>query len=88
MVVTADCWPLPWYLRDFQNVWYYRNSQEIGQQRAYLIVGSADDAHLENILSEAWAPPQNFGLRRQVILSLYVEKKLWAEMPFNKGNRK
>src|SRR5438874_1877232 len=79
MVVSADCWPLPWYLRDFQNVWYYRNSQEIGQQRAFLMVGSADDAHLENILSEAWAPPQNFGLRRQVILSVYIEKKLWEE---------
>jgi len=87
MVVTADCWPLPWYLRDFENVWYYRNSQEIGRQRAYLMIGSADDGHLENILSEEWAAPQNFGLRRQVILSLYVEKKLWAEMPFNKGTK-
>jgi uncharacterized protein (TIGR03663 family) len=86
-VVTADCWPLPWYLRDFENVLYFDSSVNAHPERAYIVIGSADDAHLESILSEGWAAPQNFGLRRQVILSLYVEKKLWAEMPFNKGKR-
>jgi hypothetical protein len=40
------------------------------------VIGSADDAHLENVLSEGWVG-ESFGLRRQVILSVYIEKKLW-----------
>jgi len=76
-VTTADCWPLPWYLRDFENVAYYASSQNARPETAYIVVGSADDGHLESILSEGWMPAQNFGLRRQVILSVYIEKKLW-----------
>jgi uncharacterized protein (TIGR03663 family) len=75
-VVTADCWPLPWYLRDFENVWYYAGSQNARPETAYIVIGSADDAHLENVLSEGWVG-ESFGLRRQVILSVYIEKKLW-----------
>jgi len=76
-VVSGDVWPLPWYLRDFNNVLYYDSSINAHPERAYIVIGAAEDAHLESILSEGWAPPQNFGLRRQVILSVYVEKKLW-----------
>jgi hypothetical protein len=86
-VVTADCWPLPWYLRDFENVSYYANSTNARPDLAYMVIGSADDAHLENVLSRDWIV-ENYGLRRQVILSIYVYRKLWDEMPFNKGKPK
>jgi predicted membrane-bound mannosyltransferase len=82
-VVSADVWPLPWYLRDFENVSYYTSSINARPELAYIIIGSADDAHLDNLLSGGWIV-ENYGLRRQVILSVYIEKKLWAEMPFNK----
>lgn len=75
-VVTADCWPLPWYLRDFENVGYYNGSLNAKPEQAYIVIGSADDEHLQNVLSEGWVG-ESFGLRRQIILSVYVEKKLW-----------
>src|SRR5882724_5480263 len=77
-VVSADMWPLPWYLRDFENVSYYASSQNARPEQAYMVVGSADDGHLESVLGQQYVV-ENYGLRRQVILSVYIEKKLWEE---------
>ena len=77
-IVTGDCWPLPWYLRDFDSVVYYGSSAGV-KSDAFIFIGSATDEHLEAKLGDDWVP-QNYGLRRQVILKLYVYRKLWDEM--------
>jgi len=82
-IIGADIWPLPWYLRDFDGVNYYASSSDARLRKAYIFIASIDDAHLENLLSQQYIV-ENYGLRRQVILSLYVHKDLWAELPFNK----
>ena len=84
-LIGSDIWPLPWYLRDFENVEYYPNSQ-VRMRKSYMFIASIDDGHLENLLSRDYIV-ENFGLRRQVILSLYVYKELWDQMPFNKGKK-
>ena len=84
-LIGTDIWPLPWYLRDFESVEYYANSKS-RMRKAYLFIASVDDGHLENLLSQQYIV-ENYGLRRQVILSLYVYKDLWDQMPFNKGKK-
>jgi hypothetical protein len=52
-------------------------------RKAYLFIGSIEDGHLGNLLDREYIV-ENYGLRRQVILCLYVYRDLWNEMPFNK----
>jgi uncharacterized protein (TIGR03663 family) len=76
-VVTADCWPLPFYLRGFPNTAYPHNAQQ--RRGADVIIGSAEDAeYLAN--SEVKYVASSFGLRPGVVLWIYVREELWEKM--------
>jgi hypothetical protein len=78
-VVTADCWPLPWYLRTRMSG--TTPHAKCRPETAYIVIGSADDAHLENVLSEGWVG--KFWSAAAVILSVYIEKIVEGDMDEN-----
>jgi uncharacterized protein (TIGR03663 family) len=71
-------WPLPWYLRRFKRVGYWPDVAQAGDLRAAPVViasaSNADDA------GRALSPGYEsafYGLRPEVVLSLYVRQDLW-----------
>jgi len=75
-VITAggDCWPLPWYLRQFDNVGYW---QEVtGDPLAPIVIASAK-SDLKLDAQGTHVMVGYFALRPQVFLELYVERTLW-----------
>jgi predicted membrane-bound mannosyltransferase len=82
-VVSSDCWPLPWYLRGFERVEYW-NTSSGRDPFAEVVIGKAADGDLEARLGGDFVG-ESFGLRRGVVMTVYVEKKLWEE--FRKGRR-
>jgi uncharacterized protein (TIGR03663 family) len=75
-VVTADCWPLPFYLRSYPNVGYWPSApSDLGD--ADVVIGTDD---VGERLAGATAKPRYtakaFGLRPGVILYVYVKEAL------------
>jgi uncharacterized protein (TIGR03663 family) len=71
---NGDYWPLPWYLRKFENVGYWPAPPE--QLDSPIIVTSpifleAIENNLQNY------EPSHYSLRPGVILLMYVEEELW-----------
>src|SRR5438477_217305 len=76
-VVTKDCWPLPWYLRTFGNVDYWDKELPKPGEAALLIAATpAQDQEIAHALGEEY-DSSSYGLRRGVLLRLYVERELW-----------
>jgi hypothetical protein len=76
-VVTADCWPIPFYLRRFASVGYPA-SPDRWRQDADVIVGTADDG--ERVAERGAFVPTSFGLRPGVVLWMYVREPLWQTL--------
>lgn len=72
----GDCWPLPWYLRQFDHVGYWSEvPHDLG---APVVIASARlDLRLD--AKETHIMVGYFALRPQVFLELYVERGLWEE---------
>lgn len=68
-VVAADPWPLPWYLRGFQQVGYYQPDQDPG--RAELYITSLEAAERVGPYVSGWYP-DFFGVRPEVLLLLWA----------------
>ena len=84
---NGDCWPLPWYLRKFDDTtgWYSDVPQDL---RAPVLIFSPNFASLikertENAESLDKTPHYKYagfyGFRPGVFLQIYVEEKLWSE---------
>jgi len=70
-------WPLPWYLRAMPNVGYWIDAGDSVAMQAPVIVSSMDHAAaLETALGDRYVS-EFYGLRPNVLLSLYVERDLW-----------
>ncbi len=70
-------WPLPWYLRSMPNVGYWTTPGDPLALQAPVIVSSMDHtAALDAALGDRYAT-EFFGLRPDVLLTLYVERGLW-----------
>ncbi len=70
-------WPLPWYLRAMPNVGYWIAPADTLSLQAPVIVASTDNAGvLDGALGDAYVS-EFFGLRPEVLLTLYVERGLW-----------
>jgi uncharacterized protein (TIGR03663 family) len=71
-------WPLPWYLRRMARVGYWSRAAEAGTfDDAPVIVASQDNAAPVNaVLGERYVS-EHYGLRPEVILTLYIERPLW-----------
>ena len=82
MLVTViapphEQWPLPWYLRAMPNVGYWTEPDDALALGAPVVVSSP--GHVERLdaaLGDRYAS-EFFGLRPEVLLTLYVERGLW-----------
>jgi uncharacterized protein (TIGR03663 family) len=70
-------WPIPWYLRTMPNVGYWTAPGDPLALQAPVIVSSMEHTPaLDNALGDRYVP-EFFGLRPDVLLTLYVERGLW-----------
>jgi uncharacterized protein (TIGR03663 family) len=70
-------WPLPWYLRTMTHVGYWTDTTDSPDLTAPVIVSSM--AHSEAVdaaLADRYVS-EFYGLRPEVLLTLYVERRLW-----------
>jgi uncharacterized protein (TIGR03663 family) len=78
MAKGGDFWPLPWYLRQFRNVGYYKQVPD--DPRAPIVICAPSlEPVLEPSLGKDYLMVGIFGLRPAVFLELFVEKNLWAQ---------
>ena len=78
-VIDENYWPLPWYLRKFPNVGYWREvPSEPGGADANVIIASTDCAkNLEAVLRGMYNKQALFSLRHGFNVRVYVEEGLW-----------
>ncbi len=82
MLVTViapphEQWPLPWYLRTMPNVGYWTEAPEALALNAPVVVSSSDHVdEIDKALGENYLS-EFYGLRPEVLLTLYVERGLW-----------
>ena len=70
-------WPLPWYLRAMPHVGYWTALDDALALNAPVIVASMDQtAALDGTLGDRYVS-EFYGLRPEVLLTLYVERELW-----------
>jgi uncharacterized protein (TIGR03663 family) len=70
-------WPLPWYLRTMMRVGYWTDARDAPDLTAPVIVSSTGHAEmLDAALGDRYVS-EFFGLRPEVLLTLYVERGLW-----------
>jgi len=79
MVVAGphEQWPLPWYLRTMPHVGYWADAKAIPAPDAPVIVASSENTErLDAALGDRYVS-EFFGVRPEVLLTLYVERGLW-----------
>jgi uncharacterized protein (TIGR03663 family) len=70
-------WPLPWYLRTMTRVGYWADARDAPDMTAPVIVSSSGHAEmLDAALGDRYVS-EFYGLRPEVLLTLYVERGLW-----------
>jgi uncharacterized protein (TIGR03663 family) len=70
-------WPLPWYLRTMPHVGYWSAPGDALAVQAPVVVASMDHtAVVDGALGDRYVS-EFFGLRPEVLLTLYVEQGLW-----------
>jgi uncharacterized protein (TIGR03663 family) len=71
-------WPLPWYLRGLSRVGYWTSAGDAGRlDDAPIVIAAQDQAGaVRTALGDGYVQ-EFYGLRPDVILTLYVERPLW-----------
>jgi uncharacterized protein (TIGR03663 family) len=70
-------WPLPWYLRTMPHVGYWTAPGDALALQAPVVVSSMDHAAvLDGAIGDRYVS-EFFGLRPEVLLTVYVERGLW-----------
>jgi hypothetical protein len=70
-------WPLPWYLRTMPHVGYWTSPADALTLDAPVVVASMDhSAAVDAALGDRYVS-EFYGLRPEVLLSLYIERGLW-----------
>ena len=76
----SETWPLPWYLRDFDQVGYWTDWKAAGELADVpLIVASQDQAAGIEPLLNGHYQTEYYGLRPDVLLTLFIRHDLWDE---------
>ncbi|HYA49505.1 MAG TPA: flippase activity-associated protein Agl23 [Burkholderiales bacterium] len=79
VVAAADeTWPLPWYLRRFERVGYWTDAAAAGDIRdaPVIIVSAGFAGAAARVLGDGYQSAF-YGLRPEVVLSLFVRRDLW-----------
>lgn len=81
-------WPLPWYLRRMTRVGYWSRAGEAGiLDGAPLLVSSEENsAAVSAALGDRYVS-ELYGLRPDVLLTLYIERGLWERFIETRGGR-
>jgi uncharacterized protein (TIGR03663 family) len=74
----GDYWPLPWYLRRFENVGWYEQLPD-DPFAPIIIVSSQLDARLDEKSDKKWIMVGLTEQRPQKFFELYVETELWKK---------
>ena len=74
-IITNDYWPLPWYLRDFNQVGYWNSIPD--KPDASIVISKPEyekelDLKLQNTYQKEY-----FGIRPEVLLLVYIKSDLW-----------
>lgn len=70
-------WPLPWYLRSMPNVGYWMTPDDAAALQAPVLVSSLEHTDaLDQAFGDRYVA-QMYGLRPDVLQTLYVERGLW-----------
>jgi uncharacterized protein (TIGR03663 family) len=73
----SEQWPLPWYLRTMPHVGYWMAPGDALAVQAPIIVSSMEhQPALDKALGDRYVA-EYFGLRPELLLTLYVERGLW-----------
>jgi uncharacterized protein (TIGR03663 family) len=77
----SETWPLPWYLRRFERVGYWTDGRAAGEfEGAGLVIASQDQAALVGPRLENTYQSEFYGLRPDVLLTLYIRHDLWDKL--------
>jgi hypothetical protein len=83
-VMTPDYWPLPWYLRKFNQVGYWNEPTQ--DPDADVIVTSTDlDPQLKPILHGPYQV-EHYGLRPEVLITVFIQQDLWQSFLATQGS--
>ena len=74
-VVTSDCLPMPWYLRNFPNTGFWSNIPE-DPDAPFLLTDPTTNEQLQSRLKDEYSS-EFFGLRPGKLLILHVRKDIW-----------
>lgn len=72
-------WPLPWYLRRFEHVGYWRGVPDEEWAAPVILAAPRFDALLTERLGRSHQMTGFYGLRPEVSFQLWVERSLWQE---------
>ncbi len=75
-VISEEYWPLPWYLRRFENVGYWNEMPDEPDASVIIVSANLQD-NMEAKISQKYQVEYR-GLRPGVILLIYIEEKLWG----------
>ncbi len=78
MAPGSDYWPVPWYLRKFQNVGFYEAVPE-DPFSPVMLVSSEFKARFDDDSDRKWIMAGIYALRPGKFLELYVELELWKK---------
>lgn len=67
-VIASDPWPLPWYLRDFDQVGFWQPGQRVGDADFFVTSTEAGDQYAEQLRNFR---PEFFGIRPGVLILLW-----------------
>jgi hypothetical protein len=81
-------WPLPWYLRRMPRVGYWTRAADVGLlEEAPVIIAAQDNtATLDTMLGDRYVS-EFYGLRPDVLLSVYIERQLWERFLASRASR-
>ena len=68
MVIAADPWPLPWYLRHFSEVGFWQPAQQVKDANFYITSTEAADQYADQLKNFR---PEFFGVRPGVLILLW-----------------
>jgi len=71
----SDYWPLPWYLRRYENVGYWKEAPE--NSDAQVIVTKPAFEEMLDLRLRGKYKKEFFGLRPEVLMMVYIQESLW-----------
>lgn len=77
IVPESDYWPLPWYLRRFENVGYW-NEVPDDSDAPVVITMPVFETELDHGLGEQYQK-EFYGLRPEVLTLVYIQESLWDQ---------